>query len=198
MNSPKRVSIFVFDDIEVLDFCGPFEVFSVAAEISDPTAFEVELVSTSLKPIRTRGGMTVLPKRTLAECTKTDLLIIPGGFGTRALLKDKVVADWIRSIHSETELTLSVCTGSLLLASAGILKGKQATSHQGSLKFLGKFIGPENVIDDQRFVEDGKVITSGGIAAGIDMSLHVIEKLCGPELLEKVQTEMEYPNIPKS
>jgi transcriptional regulator GlxA family with amidase domain len=193
MTNPRNVAILVFDDIEVLDFAGPYEVFNVASELVKPTPFYVFNLGISDRPVIGRGKFTVTPRYTIDDCPQPDILIIPGGFGTRPLVKHEKLIRWLASQEDKVELLLSVCTGALLLAQAGILDNCPATTHHGAYDRLAQLAPTATVVRDQRFVQsNAKVITSGGISAGIDMSLHVVETLLGSEAKAKVVEEMEY------
>jgi transcriptional regulator GlxA family with amidase domain len=195
----RTVGILIFDDVEVLDFAGPFEVFSrtrlqggVEARRSDDGApFDVFTVARSAAPVHAVGGLQVTPHHSFASAPKIDVLLVPGGFGTRRLLDDAGVLDWIRRTAAAAELVTSVCTGSLLLARAGLLDGKRATTHWAAHDLLRRQAGV-TVVGDQRWVDDG-VITSAGVAAGIDMSFYVVEKLLGPAVADETARYIEYP-----
>lgn len=188
----RSVAILVFDEVEVLDFCGPFEVFSVASRLVDPPAFEVVTVSERPGPVLTRGGLSVNPHLLLVDCPKPDLLLIPGGQGTRTEMNNPVVVDWVRQAASGAELILSVCTGALVLAKAGLLEGLAATTHHGAIEILRQAAPGATVLPDRRYVDNGRVICSAGIAAGIDMSLHVINRVLGLEVAEQTARHMEH------
>src|SRR6516162_9336826 len=123
MPTTRNLAILIFDDVEVLDFCGPFEVFSVANAFTDPPAFHVFSVAEKAGPVLTRGGLSVNPHRRLADCPLPDVLLVPGGQGTRREMHNPTLIDWIKAHAPEAELVLSVCTGALLLAKAGLLDG---------------------------------------------------------------------------
>jgi transcriptional regulator GlxA family with amidase domain len=196
MPTTRNLAILVFDEVEVLDFCGPFEVFSVANRFTDPPAFHVRTVAEKLGPILTRGGLSINPHHHLADCPLPDLLLVPGGQGTRKEMHNALLIDWIRSRAGEAELVLSVCTGALLLAKAALLDGLEATTHHGSIDLLRQVAPKTTVHADRRFVDNGRVICSAGIAAGIDMSLHVVVRLLGRAAAEKTARQMEYPWVP--
>lgn len=189
----RSVGIFVFNDVEVLDFCGPFEVFSVAGRQISPGAFEVFTVAAAEGPLLARNGLSVNPKHTFADAPHIDLLLIPGGQGTRPLMHEPPVLQWIADRASQAELVLSVCTGSLLLAKAGLLKNQSATTHHAALELLRQSAPATEVRENVRYVDNGRLITSAGVAAGIDMSFHVVEKLLGREIAEKTARYIEYP-----
>lgn len=192
MNKTRILAILLFDDVEVLDFCGPFEVFSVANRFTDPPAFQIVTVAGKPGPILTRGGLSVNPHYLLADCLRPDLLLVPGGQGTRKEMHNPVLIDWIKQA-AKVELILSVCTGALLLAKAGLLEGLEATTHHGAIDLLRQTAPKTAIHADRRFVDNGRVVCSAGIAAGIDLSLHVVGRLLGQEVAEKTARQMEYP-----
>jgi len=191
--SPRNVAILIFDDVEVLDFAGPHEVFSVAGDLIRPSPFYVYEVGTTLAPVVARGRLIATPRYAIDTCPDPDILIVPGGLGTRPLLKDRRLIAWIAERSATVELLLSVCTGALLLAKAGLLAGKRATTHHGAFEHLSLLSPSTEISLDERFVESSdRIITSGGITAGIDMSLFVVEKLLGERARATVVEEMEY------
>ena len=190
----RRVVILLFDDVEVLDFAGPFEVFSVAgrrAGRGDPV-FLVSTVAARSGPIVARDGLTVVPHFTIADCPPAEILVVPGGYGSRALLADRELLDWVRRRDAEAKLTLSVCTGALILGAAGLLDGLEATTHHGALDELRRWAPTATIRPDARIVDNGRVILSGGISAGIDMSLHVVGRLLGKDQAVETARYMEY------
>lgn len=189
----RHVAIMVFDDVEVLDFAGPYEVFNVTRELSLLSEMNVFTVAESTAPVRTRGQLSINPNYSFTNMPKTDILLIPGGAGCRALLKKPHILDWVREQSEKVELLLSVCTGSLVLAKAGLLNGLSVTTHHGNLDDLEHLTEGSTIISDKRYVDTGKIIMSGGVSAGIDMSLYVIRKLYGDSVLAKTLSEMEYP-----
>ena len=193
MPTTRNLAILIFEDVEVLDFCGPFEVFSVANRFTDPPAFHVFTVAEKPGPVLTRGGLSVNPHHRLADCPRPDLLLVPGGQGTRREMNNAVLADWIKARSQEAELVMSVCTGALLLAKAGLLDGLEATTHHGAIDLLRETAPKTTIHADRRFVDDGRVVCSAGIAAGIDMSLYVLARLLGREVADKTAHQMEYP-----
>ena len=195
----RNVGIFVFDDVEVLDFAGPFEVFSrvrlepgVASRRSDASApFNVFTIAALPGTLTATGGLVIQPTHTFANLPRIDLLIVPGGFGTRPLLEDAPAIDWIRSTSDAAQQTMSVCTGSLLLAKAGVLSGRRATTHWGALELLGSIDPSIRVEHSVRAVHDG-VHSSAGVSAGIDMALDVVEELHGREVADETARYIEY------
>jgi putative intracellular protease/amidase/catechol 2,3-dioxygenase-like lactoylglutathione lyase family enzyme len=193
MPTTRNLTILIFEDVEVLDFCGPFEVFSVANRFTDPPAFSVLTVAENPGPVVTRGGLIVNTHHRLADCPQPDVLLVPGGQGTRKEMHNPALIDWIRQASTKAELVLSVCTGALLLAKAGLLDGQEATTHHGAIDLLRQVAPKTTVHADRRFVDNGRVICSVGIAAGIDMSLHLVGRLLGREVAERTARQMEYP-----
>ena len=194
----QSVGILIFENVEVLDFAGPYEVFSrtrlepgVEARRTDESApFSVFTVSESGTMLRATGGLRVTPDHSFDTHPHIDLLVVPGGFGTRPLIGHARTIEWVRKVASEAGLVTSVCTGSLLLASAGLLEGKRATTHWAALDELE---GMEGVTVERslRVVRDG-VITSAGVASGIDMAFDVVEMLHGPEVANETAKYIEY------
>lgn len=194
----KRVGIVIFDNIEVLDFCGPFEVFSVTRLNEDkrreePSPFEILLVAQESRPITTTGGMKVIPDCSFQTCPELDILVVPGGWGTRKEIENQRMLDWLRERASEVETLTSVCTGSMLLGVAGLLDGLQATTHWRSLDWMRDSFSAVSVQYDKHVVEDGRVVTSAGISAGIDMALKVVARYCGEQTARTTARHMEYP-----
>lgn len=191
--STRTVAILAFDDMEVLDYAGPYEVFNVAGELGDGRPFEVFSVSTDGEPVRGRGGFTVIPTYSLADAPIPDLVVVPGGAGSRALMDDERVLSWLRERAAEVELLLSVCTGALVLGAAGLLEQRAATTHHDCFDELAAISPTTTVVRGQRFVRSSdNVLTSAGVSAGIDLSLHVVQLLAGQETRDRTVTEMEW------
>jgi len=194
----KIFVIVLFENIEVLDFFGPFEVFSVTRlneerrrEESSP--FEVLLIAENKDPVVTTGGMRVIPDHTFESCPKMDILVVPGGWGTRKELKNPKMLNWLRLRASEVETLTSVCTGSMLLGFAGLLDGHHATTHWRSLDWMRESFPSVTVEYGKHVVEDGRIFTSAGISAGIDMALKVVERYYGEDIARATAKQMEYP-----
>jgi transcriptional regulator GlxA family with amidase domain len=194
-----NVGILIFDNVEVLDFAGPFEVFSrtrlqpgIEARRSDEGApFRVFTVARTRDPITATGGLTVVPRHGFTDAPRIDLLVVPGGFGTRRLLHDEETLDWIRRMAAAARRVTSVCTGALLLAQAGLLQGRRATTHWGALDLLDSLGAGVTVERTLRVVDDG-VITSAGVASGMDMAFYVVETLFGREVADETARYIEY------
>lgn len=189
---PLTVGILLFDEVEVLDFAGPFEVFSVTGRRTNLEAFRVVAVAERPGPVTARNGLSVNPAHSFAECPPLDILVVPGGFGTRALLKRPEVLHWVATRAAEAQLVLSVCTGALVLGAAGLLNGQSATTHHLAIEELRSAAPTATVHPDRRIVDNGRVILSAGVSAGIDMSLHVVAKLFGTDVARETARYMEY------
>lgn len=188
----RNTAILLFDDVEVLDFAGPFEVFSVTDELSDYQRLNVYTVARENRPILARNKLSVNPDYTIHDAPDPDILIIPGGDGTRPVIQQDDVIAWVAQSSMNAEKVLSVCSGALVLAKAGLLKGLRATTHHLVYDELEKLAPDTDVVKGQRFIDNGKVITSAGISSGIDMSLYVIEQLFGSEVVDSTADYMEY------
>jgi transcriptional regulator GlxA family with amidase domain len=188
------VGIFVFDHVEVLDFAGPFEVFSTASRVSakaGPVPFRTVTVAKSPSPVRCRGGLEVRPHHGFGQHPHLDVMIVPGGDVTAELRDDNVIG-WIAATAAAARLTASVCTGAFLLAAAGLLDGKRATTHWEDIDDLRRSFPRVNVSAGPRWIEDGDVITSAGISAGLDMSLHLVRRLADADLAAATARQMDY------
>ncbi|PFI33955.1 AraC family transcriptional regulator [Bacillus thuringiensis] len=192
MMNKWSVGIFLFNEVEVLDFAGPFEVFSVT-EVNEEKPFTVYTVSENGEMITARNGLKVQPDYSIENLPPVDILIIPGGLGAREYeIKNEIVIKWIRQQMKEVKLMTSVCTGALLLAKAGLLEGLKATTHWASIeKFKNEFQNVE-VIENVKFVDEGHIITSAGISAGINMEFHIVKNLLGMHVAEDTAKRMEY------
>ena len=187
-----RVSVLVFEDADVLDIAGPYEVFAVAGRREGLEPFQVTLVGVAPGTVVLRGGFRVEPAFTMADAPTAEILIVPGGVGTRRLMEDPALLAWICRAAEQAELVLSVCTGALLLGKAGLLDGLEVTTHQSAIALLREAAPKARVRQGERFLDNGKVIVAAGISAGIDMALHVVERLLGAELAAEAAAYMEY------
>ncbi len=191
------VGILVFEDVEVLDFCGPFEVFSVAHDPNVPEEeecklYDVHIIAEHGDIVSCRNGLLVKPHFTVEEHPPLDIVVIPGGRGTRRERENPRILDWIAAQAAAVELTTSVCTGAFLLAANGLLDGKSATTHWGGIDWLRDHHPAITVRDDQRWVDEGNIITSAGVSAGIDMALHIIDRQHGHDIALQTARHMEY------
>jgi transcriptional regulator GlxA family with amidase domain len=193
-----KVGILIFPEVEVLDFCGPFEVFSITRldegrRRQDPSPYEVLVIAEFPGVVVATGGLKVVPDHCLEDCPPLDVLVVPGGWGTRREMNNDRLIDWLGERAREVTTLTSVCTGSLLLGKAGLLDGKRATTHWRVLEEMRGWFPAMDVIDDQHVVEDGNVITSAGISAGIDMALRVVARHHGDAVARATARYMEYP-----
>ncbi|HTR73720.1 MAG TPA: DJ-1/PfpI family protein [Solirubrobacterales bacterium] len=188
MNSSTKVSILIFDGITALDAVGPYEV------LRSVPGWEVSFVGKEAGEVRTdAGSLGLTADLSLAEAPSADILVIPGGRGSRLLLDDDEVLDWVREVDRGSRWTASVCTGSLVLGAAGLLAGRRASGHWLYLEPLREY-GADPV--GGRWVEDGKLLTGGGVSAGIDMALHLVGREVGPEVAQAIQLAIEYDPQP--
>lgn len=191
-----QVGIYLFPDVEVLDLAGPYEVFTTASRVhgrlggSHPP-FEVFTIGRETGPIRARAGLRFVADYAIGQHPAVDLLIVPGGVVDAELDTPDVLA-WIAETAGKAKITASVCTGAFLLAQAGLLDGKRATTHWEDMDALADGFPGLTVQRDTRWVDEGAIVTSGGISAGIDMSLHLVGRLASPALAERTARQMEY------
>lgn len=192
-----NVGILVFDNAEVLDFAGPYEVFTTASRIHarrnglQPALFDVFTVAKSGDLVRARAGLSIHPDHRFSDHPAIDLLLIPGGDVAQALADPEFDA-WIRRAAKEARLTASICTGAFLLAKAGMLDGKRATTHWEDIDDLRVGFPGVEVMEGKRWIDEGNIVTSAGISAGIDMSLHLVERLAGRELALATARQMDF------
>jgi transcriptional regulator GlxA family with amidase domain len=194
----KRVGILVFPDVEVLDFCGPFEVFagtrlSEARRREEPSPFEIVLVAEREGAVAAAGGLKVVPDFTLDSCPPLDVLVVPGGWGVRTEIDNERLLAWLAERGRGVETLASVCTGSMLLGRAGLLDGRRATTHWRSLDWMRESFADVLVVEDEHVVVDGRVFTSAGVSAGIDLALRVVARYCGEEVARSTARNLEYP-----
>lgn len=189
----RNVAVLVWPGVELLDFTGPCEVFSAAGHHQ---LFHVFLVGLDAKPVRTQNGVTVQPEFTLANCPPADVVVVPGG-DNRPVEGNAAVLAWVKARSAKAEVTLSVCTGAFVLAEAGLLDGLSATTHHRGWDELARNFPRVRVVRTERLVDNGRIITAGGVSAGIDGALRVVEKLAGVPAADWVAREwMEYRGHP--
>lgn len=179
----------MFDDAEELDVVGPLEVFGVAGRLR-PGSFDPYTLGKKGDAVKFRYGLSVIPDKSLAQRPAFEILVVPGGKGAREIMKDRASLDFVREAAKDCELVASVCTGALVLASAGLLRGKRATTHWSALEELAEFDGVR--VEHKRYIRQGNIITSAGISAGIDMALAVVGSYEGSTLKREVARRMEY------
>jgi transcriptional regulator GlxA family with amidase domain len=194
----KQVGIVLYEEVEVLDFCGPFEVFSVTRlnekkRRDELSPFNPFLVAETKSPVVATGGMKVVPDYDLDSCPKLDILLVPGGWGFRHQMNNERLLKWIVDRSRQVETLTSVCTGALLLGKAGLLDGKRATTHWLFLDSMQQLFPKVTVEKRLHFVEEGAFFSSAGISAGIDMSLKVVARYYGEAVARATARHMEYP-----
>jgi len=189
----RHVAILVFPDVEILDFAGPFEVFAVTNELNGGDVFHTFTVAEQPGSLRARNGLKLVPDFTLENCPSPGLLVVPGGAGTRPLLRKPSLLEWIRQRTRRAEIVASVCTGALVLAEAGLLHNLRATTHHENLAELAALAPNTDIDAGVRFTDNGQILTAAGISAGIDLSLHIVARLLGEETAQRTARYMEYP-----
>ena len=195
----STVGIFIFDGVEVLDFAGPFEVFSrvrlvpgvESRRTEDSAPFRVTTISRHADPVTAIGGLRVIAEYAWSTAPDVDILVVPGGFGTRALLEDAATIEWLRSQAGRARQVTSVCTGALLLAQAGLLQGQRATTHWAAYDLLASLDPSIDVVRGVRVVHD-RIISSAGVSAGIDMAFDIVAAECGAEVADETAAYIEY------
>jgi transcriptional regulator GlxA family with amidase domain len=190
-----RIGILIFDGAEELDFVGPYEVFTMARAMKTGSC-EVTLIAERDAPVRCAKGMRVLPDATTSNCGRLDVILIPGGQGTRREVENKPLLDWIDGVAKTAKWVTSVCTGALLLTAAGPAKGKRVTTHWGYVRSLRERNEAAEVLDNFRYVQDGNIVTAAGVSAGIDMALWLTGQLFDIPFARSVQRQMEYDPLP--
>lgn len=194
--SPRHIGLLLFDDVEELDAVGPWEVLAHWTRHHPEDGWRVSCLSTDGRSVTGAKGLVLGAHHSLDDAPRLDVLIHPGGYGTRRLLRDPAHLEWVRAQRVAVPLLASVCTGSLVYAAAGLLSGRPATTHWASLNLLSE-LDPTVITDvDARFVDDGDLITSAGVSAGIDMALHLVARLAGTERAREVRRAIQYDPRP--
>ena len=193
---PRNLAILIFDNVQIIDYTGPYETFGHAYS-DDAPAFNIYTVSEKAGPITTAMGMTVTPKYSFDTAPRPDVLLIPGG-GVKDQVANPNVIKWIQDKARDAEVVMSVCNGAFILAKAGLLDGLEATTTSNLIPMLREVAPKTRVVDDRRFVDNGKIITTAGLSSGIDGSLHVIERFFGRGTAQMAALGMEYNWDPES
>ena len=186
------MAVLLFDDVEVLDFCGPLEVFSATGLPAHDTPFHVFTCAERTDPVWARNHLSINPQYPLHNCPHPDLLVVPGGWGTREQMTNAGLIDWLRTTAPRCEIVLSVCTGALLLAKAGLLDGLSATTHHAAFDLLRQSAPKCTVRESERFIDNGQIVVAAGVSAGIDASLHIVARLLGKDAAQATAAYMEY------
>jgi len=190
------IGVALFDGAEELDWAGPWEVLAAWSRQWPDDGVRIFTVARSAEPVTCAKGLRVIPDETWESAPTMDVLVYPGGQGTRPQLGDEAIREWVRGIAASGALVTSVCTGSLVLADAGLLDGRPATTHWGSLAHLSTLGSDIEVRPDDRFVDDGEIVTAAGVSAGIDMALHLVARLHSPERARDVRRYIQYDPEP--
>lgn len=193
----KTIAVLLFDDVEELDAIGPFEVLAGWTRMFPDDGWRTTTVGLDgPEPVRCAHGLVVTPETSFDAAGRIDLLVYPGGLGARRLVDDAPHLDWVRKQASQIELMTSVCTGALVLAAAGLLHDRPATTHWGALERLSAIDPTIDVRGEDRYVDDGDIVTAAGISAGIDMALHLVARLGGEEQARRVRRFLQYDPAP--
>lgn len=187
-----NVGIFLFDEVELLDFAGPYEVFSVTSELNENRLFRVFTITQDGAAVQTVNGLKVVPDYGFKNRPAIDILIVPGGVGTKAELNKPPVLEWLRQTYEASTVTASVCSGARLLGRLGLLDDLESITHHEVIPHLQELAPKTTINTGKRFIDSGKVMTSAGISAGIDLSLYMVEKFCGEAVKNKTIVYMEY------
>jgi transcriptional regulator GlxA family with amidase domain len=191
-HSRRRVAICVWDDIELLDFAGPGEVFAAA---EDGAAFHVCTVGETRRPVVSQGFLRIVPEYDIMTCPAPDIVVLPGG-GASFPLDNPQLRTWLLTVLGQAEVVLSVCTGAFVLAGLGLLDGLDATTWYGDIDRLRKAAPITTVHKDRRFIDNGRIVTAAGVSAGIDAALHIVDRLCGRTTSVATARYMEYEWAP--
>lgn len=189
-NGKMNIAIFIYDGVEILDFGGPGEVFASAVKDTD-YAFNVYTVAVDTSLIISQRFVKIVPQYTIYNCPEPDIIVLPGG-STGKSSENKNVLNWLNNNESNTEIIMSVCTGAIILSRAGLLDGKQVTTWYGRINHLREITPKATVLENTRFVDNGHIITTAGVSAGIDGALHVVSKLLGEKEAARIAHYMEY------
>ena len=192
----RQIAILLFDVVEELDAVGPWEVLSWWTRNHPGDGWSVSTIAASCEPVRCAKGMHIVPDHAIGDLSGIDVLVHPGGFGTRALMQDEGHLNWLRELAENATLMTSVCTGALCFAAAGLLAGRPATTHWEAMDLLRATDPTIEPRPDDRYVDDGDVITSAGVSAGIDMALHLVRRLAGTDRARETRRAIQYDPQP--
>lgn len=191
----KNVAIVIFDGVELLDWAGPAEVFSAAQTVDGQDGFNVYTVAATTDPITSQGFVKVVPQYSIANAPKPDIIVFPGG-DIRSFQNSKPAMNWAKAVSGEAEIAMSVCTGAFLLSDLKLLDNKKINTHWASIRQLRRQVPTATVLENVRFVDNGQIVTTAGISAGIDGALHVVERLMGTPAAKLTAKTMEYNWLP--
>ncbi|UJP65731.1 DJ-1/PfpI family protein [Mongoliitalea daihaiensis] len=193
MSRRLQLGILAFQEMEVLDFAGPFEVFSVANQLADYAILDIQVIGLDSSVVIAKNGLKIIPDCSIEVVSRLDILIIPGGDGSKELLRHTRGMDWIYKISNISGIVATVCSGARILAQLGYLKEKTFTTHKEVFEDVLAIEPSAIPVRDVRYIDHGKIMTAAGVAAGIDLSLHIVEKLFGTASRETTARYMEYP-----
>ncbi|MBP3036488.1 DJ-1/PfpI family protein [Arthrobacter sp. zg-ZUI100] len=193
---PKHIGILLFDGVEELDAVGPWEVLAYWTRNYPEDGYDVVMLSADGLPVMAAKGLLLTPHTSRAGAPRFQVFLHPGGHGTRALARNDWHLDWMRTLRAQVPLMTSVCTGSLVYAAAGLLQGRPATSYWGALDTLAELDPSIQIRPDDRWVDDGDVVSSAGVSAGIDMALHLVRRLAGVQRAREVRRGIQYDPEP--
>lgn len=188
---PRRVGVVIFDEVEDLDFVGPLEVWGMAGRLRRGE-LEVFTVAETPSPIRTAFGLVITPAHAFRDAPVIDILVVPGGSGAWANLENAPLLAWLERVAADGEITSSVCSGAMLLAAAGVLRNQPATTHWNAMGRMRERYPDIEIREGVRWVDEGGVVTSAGVSAGIEMTLHLVERLFGAETARETARWLEY------
>ncbi len=194
--SPRQIGVLLFADVEELDAIGPWEVLSYWTRRYPQDGYAVFSMSPDGEPVTAAKGLTIGAQYSMANAPDMQVLVHPGGQGTRPLLREPAHLHWVRAQRATVPLLTSVCTGALVYAAAGLLSGRPATTHWNALDELRDLDPSVQLRSDERWIDDGDLITAAGISAGIDMSLHLVRRLAGTERAQQVRRGIQYDPLP--
>ncbi len=197
MKGTANVAVLLFDDVDVLDFCGPVQVFSAAQHPQWDTPFHVFTCAENTGPVWTRDHLSIIPRYPLHNCPAPDLLVVPGGSGAREQMSNARLISWLKATAPRCQIVLSVCTGALLLAKAGLLDGLRVTTHHQAIGLLRETAPRSTIHETERFIDNGQIVVAAGVSAGIDASLHVVSRLLGQAVAQATAQYMEYSWQPR-
>lgn len=192
----RTIGVLIFDDAEEMDFVGPWEVLRAAADLV-PGERVVTVAAASDRPITCQKGLRVIPDVSYDDCPPLDIVVVPGGGGARREVDNPATVEWLRGVAEGCDYVTSVCTGSFLLAGAGLAEGKRITTHHNYIDMLRERGGAAEVLEGVRMVRDGNLITAGGVSSGIEMSLWLVKKLYGDQVLAKTKSYIAYDYPPR-
>ena len=196
MTVRRNIAVLLFEGVEELDFAGPWEVLAAWAKQWPDDGAVVFTIAAQAGPIHCAKGLTVVAEHALDAAPPFDLLVVPGGRGTRPMLADETMIEWVRAQARRGATIASVCTGALVLAKAGLLDGMPATTHHGSLELLASLGRGIEVRPEARFVDNGAVLTAAGVSAGIDLALHLVARMTSVERAREVRRYIQYDPAP--